>query len=32
MKLADRVPAEIERDDRIMAGIVTQPRAHGSDS
>jgi hypothetical protein len=26
----DRVPSEIERDDRITAGIVTQPRAHGS--
>jgi hypothetical protein len=32
MKLPDRVPSEIERDDRITAGIVTQPRAHGSDS
>ena len=32
MKLADRVPAEIERDDRITASIVAQPRAHGSDS
>jgi hypothetical protein len=30
MKLPDRVPSEIERDDRITAGIVTQPRAHGS--
>jgi len=26
MKLPDRVPSEIERDDRITAGIVTQPR------
>jgi hypothetical protein len=32
MKLPDRVPSEIERDDRITAGTVTQPRAHGSDS
>jgi hypothetical protein len=32
MKLPDRVPPEIERDDRITAGIVTQRRAHGSDS
>jgi hypothetical protein len=32
MKLPDRVPSEIERDDRITAGIVTQPRAQGSDS
>jgi hypothetical protein len=32
MKLPDRVPSEIERDDRITAGIVTQPRAHGSGS
>jgi hypothetical protein len=32
MKLADRVPSEIEGDDRIAAGIVTQPRAHGSGS
>jgi hypothetical protein len=32
MNLPDRVPSEIERDDRITAGIVTQPRAHGSDS
>ena len=31
-KLPDRVPSEIERDDRITAGIVTQPRAHGSGS
>jgi UDP-N-acetylenolpyruvoylglucosamine reductase len=31
MKLGDRVPAEIERDDRITASIVAQPRAHGSD-
>jgi len=30
--LPDRVPSEIERDDRITAGIVTQPRAHGSGS
>jgi hypothetical protein len=28
MKLADRVSSEIDRDDRITAGIVTQPRAH----
>jgi hypothetical protein len=32
MKQPDRVPSEIERDDRITAGIVTQPRAHGSGS
>jgi hypothetical protein len=32
MKLPDRVPSEIERDDRITAGIVTQPQAHGSGS
>jgi hypothetical protein len=32
MKLPDRVPPEIEGDDRITAGIVTQPRAHGSGS
>jgi hypothetical protein len=32
MKLPDRDPSEIERDDRITAGIVTQPRAHGSGS
>jgi len=32
MKLPDRVPSEIERDDRITAGIVTPPRAHGSGS
>jgi hypothetical protein len=32
MKLPDRVPSEIERDDGITAGIVTQPRAHGSGS
>jgi hypothetical protein len=32
MKLPDRVPSEIERDERITAGIVTQPRAHGSGS
>jgi hypothetical protein len=32
MKLPDRVPSEIERDDRITAGVVTQPRAHGSGS
>jgi hypothetical protein len=32
MELPDRVPSEIERDDRITAGIVTQPRAHGSGS
>ena len=31
MKLPDRVPSEIERDDRITASIVAQPRAHGSD-
>jgi hypothetical protein len=30
MKLPDRVPSEIERDDRITAGIVTQPRTQGS--
>jgi hypothetical protein len=32
MKQPDRVPSEIERDDRVTAGIVTQPRAHGSGS
>ena len=32
MKLPDRLPSEIERDARITAGIVTQPRAHGSGS
>jgi hypothetical protein len=32
MKLPDQVPSEIERDDRITSGIVTQPRAHGSGS
>lgn len=32
VKLPDRVPPEIERDDRITVGIVTQPRAHGSGS
>jgi hypothetical protein len=32
MKLPDRVPSEIEQDERITAGIVTQPRAHGSGS
>ena len=32
MKLPDRVASEIERDDRITAGIITQPRAHGSGS
>ena len=28
MEQPDRVPSEIERDDRITAGIVTQPQAH----
>jgi hypothetical protein len=32
MKLPDRIPSEIERDDGITTGIVTQPRAHGSGS
>ena len=32
VKLPDRAPSEIERDDRITVGIVTQPRAHGSGS
>jgi hypothetical protein len=32
MRLPDRDPSEIEGDDRITAGIVTQPRAHGSGS
>ena len=32
MKLPDEVPSEIERDDGITTGIVTQPRAHGSGS
>ena len=30
MNLPDRVPSEIEGDDRITAGIVRQPRTHGS--
>jgi hypothetical protein len=30
MQLPDRVASEIERDDRITAEIVRQPRAHGS--
>jgi len=33
MRLLDRVPSEAELDDdRITAGIVTQPRAHGGGS
>ena len=32
MKLPDRVPSEIEQDDRITAGTVTQARAHRSGS
>ena len=32
MKLPDRVPSEIERDNRITAGLVSQPRAHGTGS
>jgi hypothetical protein len=32
MKLPDQVPSEIERDDRITAGIVRQPGARGSGS
>jgi len=32
MRLPDRDPSEIERDDRITAGVVTQPRAHGNGS
>jgi hypothetical protein len=32
MKPPDRDPSEIERDDRITAGTVPQPRAHGSGS
>jgi hypothetical protein len=32
MRLPDRDPSEIERDDRVTAGVVTQPRAHGSGS
>jgi|GEM_PF-2878374 len=32
MKLPDRVSSDIERDDRITAGIVMRPRAHGSGS
>ena len=32
MDLPDRDPSEIERDDRITAGVVRQPRAHGSGS
>jgi hypothetical protein len=31
-KLLDRLPAEVELDDRITAGIVTQPRANGGGS
>jgi hypothetical protein len=30
--LPDRDPSEIERDDRITAGIVTQPQTHGRGS
>jgi hypothetical protein len=32
MNLPDPDPSEIEGDDRITVGIVTQPRAHGSGS
>jgi hypothetical protein len=32
MRLPDRDPSEIERDDRTTADIVAQPRAHGSGS
>jgi hypothetical protein len=32
MKLPDRVPPEIEGDDRITAGVVMRPRTHGSGS
>ena len=32
MDLPDRDRSEIERDDRITAGIAAQPRAHGSGS
>jgi len=32
MELPDRVPSEIEGDDRITAGIVRQPWARGSGS
>jgi hypothetical protein len=32
MEQPDRVPSEIERDDRITAGIVMQPQAHGRSS
>jgi hypothetical protein len=32
INLPDRVPSEIERDDGITAGTVTQPRTHGSGS
>jgi hypothetical protein len=32
MDLPDRDRSEIERDDRITAGTVTHPRAHGSGS
>jgi hypothetical protein len=30
MKLPDRVPSEVDGDDRITTGIVGQPRTHGS--
>jgi hypothetical protein len=32
MNLPDGDPSKIEEDDRITAGIVTQPRVHGSGS
>jgi hypothetical protein len=32
MKLPDRIPSEFEGDDRITAGIVRRPGAHGSGS
>ena len=32
MKLPDRVPSEFEGDDRITAGVVRRPGAHGSGS
>jgi hypothetical protein len=32
MKLPDRVPSEFEEDDRITAGVVRRPGAHGNGS
>ena len=30
LKLPDQEPLEIQRDDGVMTGVVTQPREHGS--